>query len=1024
MTIGGRPRALGMLAAILFAASTWAYDAPFLTSADMRAYFTDTYGIVQSDGGPAVFCHADIQGVLVDGEALPVLRCGRDWVQVDMPAGEHEVRIQVSDSSASRPSAQEEPTMRHEGAIRSAEDLAARVKQAKPGDTLIVADGVYADWRVTIPCKGTKEQPIVIRPETPGGAMLRLKTRITLTGDWVVFRGFRFEHCYQYAVHIKGGSHNRITQCQFFHCGSPHSTFGHILRVDMASHHNRVDHCYWTGSKCMSLGQRNDTRRPEAVGKHNRYDHNIFRDIIRIWINGQENIQLGQGVPWDAEPMARVEYNLFDNAWGDGEIFSSKTSRNTFRHNVAAHCTYAAYTLRGGDNAAFDGNIAYRCAGGVRIFGRHHKIVNNLFLEGTRAAVVFQIGHKHGKSEGVPATNCLIAHNTFLNNNGGIAAAGTTEREDWRPRGNRIVNNIFVAPTGFFISAVGHFGPSIRDNLFWSTEMAEIGLKGDNALVADPALEGVGTGIGLCERSPAIDRAVSLADVTHDRNDNPRPWGKASDLGADEYIAKDQPRKILPMPFIPTARPWSIEFFKGATAFACDTAQPLKGWQKGDAARAADGIITLKDGALPFAGTLPDEFVMEWEYQPDSFASKGSLTFSGSGDAQGYCLTWGGTAKDGKPCGILSLHKNGELIAECPDTVYYRRNYIPAFPNKMVAITSPGPNPLLWYHCRLIKWCGEIRLILNTAARVSKGKPRNVRDVPVLIWEDAGTVAGPALHGSGLTLRQEGTGRWRNVRIWKAEYIGNVPPPAPTDLKAEAHGGGRIRLSWRHGDDVGRRYLYNVFRSTTPDFTPDRTNQIAWRTEAKGFDDFDVEPGHTYHYKVRAVNLLDVESPAATASATAGQGGPTYLLVDAGTPASIKPPMAIGTEPTSGRRFLMAASGGGHSLKAPPERGHADYEFTVAQAGTYRVWAYVIAPDSGSNSFWTRSPVWKEGTPWIFHVAECERWAWRPMGGPVGLKQGPQTLRFMPRESGTRLLRLLVTSDLDWEPMDARRPTR
>ena len=104
--------------------------------------------------------------------------------------------------------------------------------------------------------------------------MLRLKTRITLTGDWVVVRGFRFEHCYQQAVHIKGGSHNRITQCQFFHCGSPHSTFGHILRVDMESHRNRVDHCYWTGSKCMSLGQRNDTRRPEAVGKHNRYDHN------------------------------------------------------------------------------------------------------------------------------------------------------------------------------------------------------------------------------------------------------------------------------------------------------------------------------------------------------------------------------------------------------------------------------------------------------------------------------------------------------------------------------------------------------------------------------------------------------------------------------------------------------------------------------------------------------------------------------------------------------------------------------
>ena len=991
------------LASCAFPAVVSGYPAPFLTSADLRIYFTDTHGIVHSDGKPVVFYYRNVERILAEGGALRQLRSGRNWVQVEMPAGEHEVRVQGSGSMVD-PGPMAEPA-RAGDVIASTEELTARAKTARPGDTLVICNGAYADWRTSIACKGIEGKPITIRPETPGGVMFRLKTRIDITGDWVVFRGFRFEHCYHNALNIRGGSHNRITQCQFFHCGSPHSTFGHILRVDMGAHYNRVDHCYFTGSKSMGIGQRNDQRHPENVGTHNRYDHNIFRDITRIWINGQENIQLGQGVPWDAELKALVEYNLFDNAWGDGEIFSSKTSRNTFRHNVAANCPHSAFTLRGGDDAVVDGNILVNNGGGIRIFGRNHRIVNNLIMDCNGAAITFRIGHERGRSKGFPATNCLIANNTLINNSSGVVATTGTDREDWRPRRNRIINNVFIAPWGIFNNPNGHVDPVADRNLFWSTGSAEIGMQGTRALVADPQLVGEGASVRLAAGSPAIDRGVPLRDVAEDRHGNPRPLGAAPDLGADEYVPQAQRAAKRLLPFIPTPRRWSIDFYKGRLLFALD-----------DTLNAEDGTVTRKGGDTFWRGELPDSFVAEWEYQPARFSSKGSIAFCGTDGTDGYRLTWGGAAKDGKPSGIVTFEKNRVPLAQSPDTVYYRRNYIPSFPNRMVAIRASEPNPELWYHCRLIRWHNEVRFILNTAARVSKGKPRNVRDVPVVIWEDTGDVAGPVLPGGRLAFSQQGAGVWRNFRIWQAEYLGEVPPSPPTRLTATARDGRVVSLSWAQGERPGR--LYDVFRSTDAQFSPNQSNQLAWSVEGRGFDDIGVREKTTYHYKVRAVNLLGLKSDCISARVTTGQGGAEYLLIGAGSATSLEAPMGVSIDRDSGRKCVMTPRGAGSWTKDPPAKGNVQYPLAVSEPGRYRIWARVIAPTDGSNSFYVVMDALNRGKPSVCHLRPCQRWQWRALGGTrtVYLEKGKHTIRLLPRESGTKIIRLLATDDLEWQP--------
>jgi hypothetical protein len=53
-------------------------------------------------------------------------------------------------------------------------------------------------------------------------------------------------------------------------------------------------------------------------------------------------------------------------------------------------------------------------------------------------------------------------------------------------------------------------------------------------------------------------------------------------------------------------------------------------------------------------------------------------------------------------------------------------------------------------------------------------------------------------------------------------------------------------------------------------------------------------------------------------------------------------------------RYLTVASGFNSQTSPPPVEGVARYRFTVDTAGTYRIWARVIAPTRNDDSFWVR----------------------------------------------------------------------
>jgi hypothetical protein len=127
----------------------------------------------------------------------------------------------------------------------------------------------------------------------------------------------------------------------------------------------------------------------------------------------------------------------------------------------------------------------------------------------------------------------------------------------------------------------------------------------------------------------------------------------------------------------------------------------------------------------------------------------------------------------------------------------------------------------------------------------------------------------------------------------------------------------------------------------------------------------------------------------------------------------------------SGGSYVTVTPGTNSPSNAPASAtdGVARYVFTVADTGSYRIWARVSAPSTGDDSFWIRIG---PSAPWI-------RWNEIPLGTPyhwvlVRAENASGAARFnltggadnelqvAYREDGTRLDAFFITNDSNFNP--------
>ncbi|MDP6776055.1 MAG: choice-of-anchor Q domain-containing protein [Candidatus Latescibacteria bacterium] len=485
--------------------------------------------------------------------------------------------------------------------------------------------------------------------------------------------------------------------------------------------------------------------------------------------------------------------------------------------------------------------------------------------------------------------------------------------------------------------------------------------------------------------SPAVDAAIPHELITLDRWGRNRPVGPTPDIGADEMGPGDRPFDSLPeIPPPPVLMP---DLYKGEYRFSIGR----------------DSEFRLVDGSLEADPPLPDGFVMAWDYLPEQWASRASLTFSAGKDNRGYTLSWGGADSEGRPLGVITLRRGSALewVADGPDIVHHRMTY-----NRARRPKQPERPPDEWYRFLLIKHRRMVWLAL-AGRRGSMAIPV----VPVLVWQDLDTPLG----GPGLRIEQTDGGVWRNLEVWSFEHDGDAVPPAPVDLTARSKGVGRIALSWQHGKPGRMSCAYEVYRYPNEDSRPTEANRIAGPIVGTGYDDFEPPAGQTLHYQVRARDVLGRTSRFVEARVRPARTGPMYTYLRAGSAEEVQPPLMLQRESPGGPELLVVPPNAGSLIKGPVKEGLARYGFSVPLAGQYALWGLARGPDSSADSFYLSldDEALASYRGWSTGVHDV--WMWRRVWQKE-LAAGEHTIRIKHRETGPLLKALLVTDDLDFSP--------
>ena len=331
---------------------------------------------------------------------------------------------------------------------------------------------------------------------------------LELAGNWIVVSGFEVRNSKYFGIELSG-QHNVVDNVFSHHSKET----GILLRGDYSTAQNsRI----WRSALSNEYGAK-------AGGG---------------WASGLSAARDSVDGKTD---YAVMRNNISWENWGEG--VSSFEANGTLIDGNISHDNYAANIyISDTTNALCQGNLVYMTPGnyvnsgsrvgiemGDEVYrprSANNTVINNIAY-GNRRNFFWWQGDQGGF-----LVNVLIANNTFVNS---TTEAGVVINKGSGQHNARFIDNI-VVQEGSLPVAVFDAPLTVKNNLWSKTPSGGI-KEGD--IVADPRLAKTGSVYAadwyrLLDGSPAIDKAIPLAEVTRDYAGAPRPRGPAPDLGAFE----------------------------------------------------------------------------------------------------------------------------------------------------------------------------------------------------------------------------------------------------------------------------------------------------------------------------------------------------------------------------------------------------------------------------------------------------------------------------------------------------------
>ncbi|SNR73806.1 poly(beta-D-mannuronate) lyase [Lutibacter agarilyticus] len=315
--------------------------------------------------------------------------------------------------------------------VEDIQQLNSAIEGAKPGDEIVLANGIWKDVQIKFIGKGTKEQPIILRAETAGKVFIEGISNLEFGGEYLEVSGLYFRNGHTPTKNViafrispdQVANNCRVTNCVIL-------DFNQLQRdnddlwVQFFGKHNQLDHCYIAGKTNGGPTVRVDLKGNQSIRNYHQIVNNHFGPRPRKGGARGETIQLGSSFTSMSPSNTVIANNLFEECNGEVEVISSKTNFNEIKNNVF-YMSEGSVVTRHGNYCVIDGNYFIgdgknENIGGIRIINTGHSIVNNYFYnligENFRSPLAVMNGiPKSPLNRYNQVTDIIVAYNTYVN---------------------------------------------------------------------------------------------------------------------------------------------------------------------------------------------------------------------------------------------------------------------------------------------------------------------------------------------------------------------------------------------------------------------------------------------------------------------------------------------------------------------------------------------------------------------------------------------------------------------------------
>jgi poly(beta-D-mannuronate) lyase len=348
--------------------------------------------------------------------------------------------------------------------VHTPAELAAAIRNARAGDSIVLADGVWRDVEILFMANGAENRPVTLTAQTPGHVILSGRSNLRLAGRHLLVSNLVFRDGYSPTSEVVSFRHDRERRANDSRVtGIVIDGFSKPDRLEsdhwvaLYGSDNRFDHNHLVGKTNAGATLVVVRDAQQGLANRHRIDHNFFGHRPNLGMNGGETIRVGTSHDSQSDSHTVVESNWFEHCDGEIEIVSNKSGANVYRGNVFFE-SRGALVLRHGDGNLVEDNVFFGNGkphtGGIRVINRRQTVRNNylegLAGEGFASALTVMYGVPNSPlNRYLQVDGARLANNTIIDARSIIIGLGKDDERSAPPINSRLATTLIVNRDGF-----------------------------------------------------------------------------------------------------------------------------------------------------------------------------------------------------------------------------------------------------------------------------------------------------------------------------------------------------------------------------------------------------------------------------------------------------------------------------------------------------------------------------------------------------------------------------------------------